>query len=247
MELCCKNLSLVVDFAAGCITSLIVRGQERLVAKAPLFTIRLRDRAGEAKILSIADAKKCTETKTGALYTDFSGANLSVEVFLTEEQGEAAWRISATPGNDGYFVEWVDFPPITLPKLAENNPQGTGGKILFPYNEGVLISDIDLREGMWMQHTDAEYPSLGCFTIFPNMVCSQMLAYLWEDAGLYVGAHDEKRSVKEIDFLKETDGVTLRMRLFCGTDFGQAFAMDYPIVFAATEGHWESAAERYRQ
>jgi hypothetical protein len=82
--------------------------------------------------------------------------------------------------------------------------------------------------------------------MFPNMVCSQMLAYLWEDAGLYIGAHDEKRGVKDINFLKAENGVTLRFRLFTGADFGKSFATDYPIVFAVTEGKWEAAAERYR-
>ncbi len=242
-----KELTLTVDFQKGCISSLIIRGRERLAAPEPLFAVRLRDKAGKLFLLTSYDARLCAEQKDGALYSDFPLADISVRICLNDENGEAAWRISVTPQNDSYFVEWVDFPKINLPKLVVNNTDGNGGRILFPYNEGVLVSDLDLRERTRFTHVDAEYPSMGKYSVFPNMICSQMLAYLWDDAGLYIGAHDEKRGVKEIDFLKEAEGVTLRFRLFCGTDFGEKFETEYPIVFTATEGKWESAAERYRK
>lgn len=38
----------------------------------------------------------------------------------------------------------------------------------------------------------------------------------------------------------------MRMRLYCGADFGAQFKMDYPVILCATEGRWEAAAERYR-
>jgi hypothetical protein len=84
---------------------------------------------------------------------------------------------------------------------------------------------------MWLHHNEPEYPSMGSYSIFPNMLSSQMIAYLWNDIGLYIGAHDERRGVKEIDFLTQNGGVTLRMRLFCGVDFGEKFETEYPIVF----------------
>jgi hypothetical protein len=98
---------------------------------------------------------------------------------------------------DGLCAEWVDFPLAALPKLAEN---GGGGEILFPYNEGALVRDIDAREESPFNHKEPVYPSHGSYAVFPNMVCSQMLSYHWGDLGLYIGAHDPARGVKGIDF-----------------------------------------------
>ena len=238
-----RDLVIAVDFEKGNISSLSIRGKERLASAVPLFALRLRDKAGVVTDLTAYDAETCTPTEDGAIY-GFSAAALSVAVHLTDEGGEAAWRISATPQNEDFLVEWVEFPKINLP-LLRDNAEG-GGRILFPFNEGVLVSDIDRHERAWITRHDAEYPSRGNYSVFPNMICSQMLAYLWEDVGLYVGAHDGRRGVKEIDFLKEGEGVSLRFRLFCGVDFGEPFEPTYPIVFSVTGGNWESAAERYR-
>ena len=242
-----KKLELTVDFEKGYISSLLLRGKERIASALPLFAIRLRDRAGQTATYTAYDAKKRVETEDGAIYDGFEKADLSVRVYLTEEHGEAAWRISVMPKNDDVLVEWVEFPKINLPMLVDNNTEGNGGRILFPYNEGALVSDIAFRECSWFRHEDAQYPSKGSFAVFPNMVCSQMLAYLWQDEGLYIGIHDEKRGVKEIDFIREANGVTLRFRIFCGRDFGEGFSTDYPVIFSVTDGKWESAAERYRR
>lgn len=241
-----KDTVLSVDFQKGHIVSLFIKGKERIASLVPLFSLCLRNRAGETEICNAYGAKACVETEDGAIYKDFENADLSVRVYLTEENGDAAWRISVMPNDKDSFVEWVEFPKIALPALVDNNTNGDGGKILYPYNEGALVSDLALREASKFMHRDAEYPSRGSFSVFPNMICSQMLAYLWEDAGLYVGAHDKKRGVKEIDFLKEGEGVAFRFRLFTGCGFGESFATDYPILFSVTTGSWESAADRYR-
>lgn len=246
MVLKSEKLTIEADFKSGVISSLVIGGEQRLADTAPLFGIRLRDREGNAVCVSAFDAKECRETENGAVYSGFNGIELTVRVSFEIADGDVEWRISAKPEDDEYFVEFVDFPMVTLPALEANNEIGNGGKILYPYNEGALISDINVRESTWFRHCDAEYPSKGSYSVFPNMICSQMLAYLWSNAGLYIGAHDEGRGVKEIDYLKDENGVRLRFRLFCGVDFGEEFKTDYPIVFSATDGRWESAAEKYR-
>ena len=242
-----KKLFLQIDFQKGTISSLRVNGVERIAASSPLFRLRLRDVEGNALVLSVNDARTCIEEPNGALYKDFAAANISVRVYLTEENGEAAWRISAKPSDGRYFFEWVELAPVTLPALTDDNSNGNGGRVLFPYNEGVLISSTEDHDKWFSWYGESEYPSQGGFPIFPNMVCSQMLAYLWDDAGLYVGAHDSKRGIKDINIVKSTHGVAIRFRLFCGTDFGEEFKTDYPLIFSVTDGNWESAAERYRQ
>ena len=242
-----KNMTVSLDRSKGHIASLTVNGKERIAETTPIFRIRLRDEKGNATILSAYDAKKKTPTADGAIYTDFPSIDVSVRIHLSDENGEAAWRIEVTPNTSEYFVEWTDFPLVTLPNLEDNNSDGNGGKLLFPYNEGALISDATCREETALRYADPEYPSMGCYAIFPNMICSQMIAYLWKDSGLYLGAHDAKRSVKGIDFLQADKGITLRFRLFCGVNPGEAFKTEYPIIWAVTEGRWESAADRYRE
>lgn len=246
MQLALKNMSLTIDFETGTVTSLQIGGKERLAGSTPLFRVNLLDEKGTAREYTVYDAAECRRTEDGAVYTGFASMpGLEVQVHITAENGEAAWRVEVTPGSEDWLAEWVDFPLITLPELKENNPGG--GSILFPYNEGALVSDLAKRESSHLRHMNPSYPSEGCYPVFPNMVCSQMLAYIWQDAGLYMGAHDEKRGVKGIDFYPGANGgVTMQMRLFCGVDAGERFCQNYPIIWSAVEGKWESAAERYR-
>ena len=241
-----SNMTLTVDFATGQIASLVLGGKQRVAAPAPIFALRLRDAKGNATVYSAKDATAATPTEDGAMYSGFGLQGLCVQVHLTEQKGSAAWRIGVKGLDAEHFVEWVDFPLVTLPALRENNENGDGGQILLPYNEGVLVSDNDHRQQTDFRHWEPEYPSLGCYPVFPNMISSQMMAYLWEDAGLYLGAHDAQRGVKGISFYPENGGTTMQMRLFCGVDFGQDFTMDYDIVWMAIDGRWESAAELYR-
>lgn len=243
-----KNMTITADFAHGTITSLIIHNKERLCGKLPLFRVGLRDTDGVLSTVSAFDAKKCVLTNDGACYTDFVCTDavqplpLSLQIHLNEKNGEAAWRVETAPNTADMLVEWVDFPLLSLPRLCESDPLGKGGKILYPFNEGVLVLDERKKN-----HREPQYPSLGNYSIFPNMVCSQMIAYLWEDAGLYMGAHDPARGLKCIDFYGENDGVTMQMRLYCGVSYGEAYQSDFDVVWAVTDANWESAAERYRQ
>ena len=79
------------------------------------------------------------------------------------------------------------------------------------------------------------------------MIFAQMQAYLWDDVGLYIGAHDDHRGVKGIDFYQIDDGLQMQMRIFCGCNFGEAYSTDFPVVWSIVESGWESAAERYRE
>ena len=248
MRICTDTgMILSVDFSAGHITSLLINGTERVIAHTPLFRVRLRDGAGQAYHCTAYEAGTRAETEFGGLYCDFPAPfeELTVTVTLSEADGGACWGISATPNTKDAFVEWVDFPRVTLPDLKRENPK-TGGEILLPYNEGILVSSHLERDCTDFRFWEPEYPSIGCYSLFPNMISSQMMAYLWKDAGLYIGIHDPERGVKSLDFFRDGDGTTMQSRLFCGIDFGETFTTDYPVVWKATDGRWESAAEIYR-
>lgn len=247
-----ERMTLKVDFDAGVVDSLWIGGSDRLTARIPIFTVRLRNRAGEKICFDASMAQKCQTLADGAVYSDFAHPThadeikaVSVRVYLCEEDGEAAWRVSVSVGCDDLLCEWVDFARVSLPKPIQNDARG--GEILLPYNEGVLVSELKENEMTASRHKEPEYPSLGIYSMFPHMMSSQMMAYLWEDVSFYYGAHDTARVPKGIDYLPGDDGVLLRMRLFCGVDFGEEYHTDYPIVWAALPGGWASAAERYRQ
>ena len=241
------SMTLSVDFSAGHITSLIIDGIERMSATTPLFRVRLRDGEGNTTHLTAYDAATRTEGETGATYTGFPAPyeSLTVAVTLTAKDSGADWGITVSPNTADAFAEWVDFPRVTLPDLKRENP-ATGGEVLLPYNEGILVSSHAERDVTDFRFWEPEYPSLGCYSLFPNMISSQMMAYLWEDCGLYLGAHDAARGVKAIDFFRDGGNTTMQMRHFCGVNFGEPYTMDYPIVWKATDGRWESAAEIYR-
>ena len=243
-----SDMTLTVDFTAGHITSLKLNGAERVAATSPLFSLRLRDRDGQAACYTVYDAAVRTETERGGLYTGFPAphGDVTVRVSLTTENDSLLWRIRVDPASDSAFAEWIDFPRVTLPALAEENVANSGGEILLPYNEGVLIANNTARAATDFRFWDPEYPSIGCYSLFPNMLSSQMMAYLWPETGLYMGAHDPDRGIKALDFYGDGSGTTMQMRLFCGVDFGEPFETAYPIVWAACDGAWESAAEIYR-
>ena len=245
----CKldNMTLSVDFATGHITSLILNDIERVVAATPLFRVRLRDGAGQTYHYTAYEAGTRAETKFGGLYCDFPAPfeDLAVAVTLTEADGGVRWGITVNPNAKDAFAEWVDFPRVTLPDLKREDPE-RGGEMLLPYNEGILVSSHLERDATDFRFWEPEYPSIGCYSLFPNMISSQMMAYLWKDCGLYIGAHDPDRGVKAVDFYRDGEGTTVQPRLFCGVDFGEHFETDYPLVWKATDGCWESSAEIYR-
>jgi len=234
--------SLRVDFAAGHITSLTLGGKEQRAAAVPLFTVRLRDAAGAAHDLTTYDAHVCRLTDDGAVYGGFP-LDLSVHVSLTAAESGAAWRISID-NRCGMLLDWVDFPSVALRPLKKN---GGEGQILFPFNEGALVDDLAVRERSWFPHKDPEYPSLGAYPVFPNMISSQFLCYLSGGLGLYCGAHDAARGLKGIDFLPCGDGVALRLRLFCGGRFGESWTCGFPIEWKFFRGDWQDGAELYRR
>ena len=120
------------------------------------------------------------------------------------------------------------------------------GRILYPYNEGAIVDDMEFRERNWRHH-DAFYPSHGIFSVYPNMLFSQFLCYLFDGKGFYLGAHDEKRGVKQIDFYKTETGIAFQIRIFKGLQFGEDYVSEFPIVWETFDGDWQDGAEIYKK
>ena len=251
-----KDIDLKIDFQKGDIASLIIGGRERVRTRVPLFRFRLRNKEeGRAYDFSAYDASDVKETGDGAEFRLFAkstglrglNAGLAVKVKVLSDGEKIFWNIDIDIRDSEFFVDYCDFPLVNLPPLRANNSVGDGGAVLIPFNEGAVCDDITAREATDFGYWDPDYPSLGCYCMFPNMVSSQFISYLWENSGLYESACDVRRGPKQIDFYREKDGVTLLMRLFAGTEFGEPFKPGYPVVWKATDGSWESSAAEYRE
>ena len=236
------NLDYKVDFKRGYVASVVVNSMELIASKAPLFTVAMMNQEGIRIVIDTFMAQNCKVEGSNAVYTGFP---VDMEVTVTVTGDEIAdWRIQVI-NNSQMAVEWVCFPNVTLKPLYKNGGQGT---ILFPFNEGVLVDDIERRESSDFRHHEPEYPSFGGYAMFPNMICSQFMCYLFEDKGFYMGAHDSGRGIKAIDFYPDHDNnVVMQFKMFCGTEFGGSYESSFPIVWAAFEGDWHDGAELYRR
>lgn len=240
MRLIGKNIELVLDEENGVVSYLKIRDLECLQAQCPIFVARLRNLEG--KCFYIDSREKLNVSINGSKITysgfdkDFSSLCITVSVVANDN---ISWQITVSGVPQNYALEWVEFPKVCLPSLIDNNENG--GKILFPHDEGVILSDERS-----LPRYEPEFPSSGAYFTFPNKICSQFIAYLFDDVGLYVGAHDPSRSLKGVDFYPYENGVAMQMRLYSGVDYGQDFIQDYPIVWQVCLGNWQSPCEIYR-
>ena len=245
-----------VDPVHGCITSLTVGTIPLIAAESPLFTFCVRTPDAQTEeFFSMQGALCDTKNVDNALvlsYNGFGGAAEGMTVTLAlAVVGDALESRISVHNEGGNMVEWVGVLPLILPKL-----KGEGGaldaEILYPFNEGAIVDSMAMRESSWLTDHNPQYPSMGCYPVFPNMVFAQMMAYLYDgDHGreaLYFGAHDSVRGVKVVDFVSAADGegVEMRFRYYCGVDYGADYEADFPLVIKAVTGGWEAAAEVYR-
>lgn len=245
MEIISKGIELFLDAEKGKIASLRLSGKEIAVGDIPIFRVRMRDEKGNKYLLSPCDAKISSASNGQLCFTEFDGDFSALKVSVCACEGDGIeWSVAITDVPSGYAAEWIDFPMLRLPHLKDNFEGG--GSILFPYNEGGLVTDTAKRERWYFRHMEPEYPSHGSYSMFPNMICSQFLAYLFDDKGLYIGVHDPARAVKGIGFYPDDEGVNVQLRLFTGVDYGESYLPEFKIVWKACGGNWESAADIYR-
>ncbi|MBO5212771.1 MAG: hypothetical protein J6B60_04440 [Clostridia bacterium] len=236
-----KEIEFSINTESGVISSLMLKGKERCVSDSSIFCARLRDKSGNCIYIDSTKAQICRITDGCIVYSGFGKdfSELTAKIKITADD-EILWQISIESVSCEYAIEWVEFPKICFPRLIDNNTNG--GKILFPYDEGTILTNETL-----LPRYEPEFPSSGAYFMFPNKVCSQFLAYLFDDIGLYIGAHDPKRGLKCIDFYPADDGISLQIRLFSGADFGESFTPKFPVVWKVCTGEWKSAADIYRR
>ena len=239
-----NDTAVYFDFENGKVSSVRYKGVEISAKDGDIFSIRLTDREGNIADYSSSDADAVKMGRNTVEYAGFP-EDFSVTVFIAEGEDGFSLRF-AVNNNTDKIVEHIEALPLILKSFIKN---GGIGKMLFPYNEGVLVEDDDLRAPSHLQHLEPGYPTITSCGLFPNMLSSQFLAYLFEGHGLYIGVHDEARGPKELDYyaIDEQKNIKVEIRLYSGKSYGEDFAPDYDVVYRFFDGDWQDGADIYKQ
>ena len=230
-----KRICIKTDGAY--LTSLKIGCSEIADKPSPLFRMRMISKDGSKFEFDATDAKNIF--RQGEEYV-FSGLPYDVTVKLVIHKTDRICVFASVENRTDMAIEWIVLMPVRLPAL-QGDGGADGSSILLPYNEGVIVSTLKNVPDL-----SPEYPSLGSYMMFPNMMCSQVASYLYKDGGdryLTVAAKDKDRGPKEIT----VRGGELSFKLYCGADFGADAAIDYPLEFTAGDGGWEAAVTGYRE
>lgn len=230
-----KRIGIETDGAY--LTSLKVGCTEIADKLSPLFRMRMISKDGSKFEFDATDAKNVI--RNGDEYI-FSGLPCDVTVKLVIRVTDRVCVFASAENRTDMAIEWIVLMPVALPAL-QGDGGADGSSLLLPYNEGVIVSTLKNVPDL-----SPEYPSLGSYMMFPNMMFSQVTSYLYKDGGdryLTIAAKDKDRGPKEIT----VRGGELLFKLYCGTDFGADAAFDYPMEFTAGDGEWEAAVTGYRE
>lgn len=240
-ELSGDGIRLIFDAEHGEVISLADGEREYIAARLPIFRAAFLDACGKRLTEDASSMKPIACSQSGnVISASYEGA-LCTATVTAELCDGILWGITVSPRSD-LTAEWVNYPQIAVSdKLSRD-----GSRILWGFNEGVLIDDIDERERIF-GYIEPDYPSKGVMGLYPAIVETQFMAYLDGSGGLYLGAHDAEDALKGVDFYRVGNGaVLLQLRHFCGCRPGDEYRMPYPVVTRSFIGGWECAAEIYR-
>ena len=239
-----KNQSLIsVDFEQGEITKIVAFGSENILrGKTPVFSLKLRNERGESSVITAFD---CTFVSFDGKHAKYRHEAADVSVFVKKKKDGLLWRISVrnkTPD----LIEWTELAAFGVPEKLKDE-EGGSGEIVYPYNEGVLVTDMQKRMTSPFPYIEPEYPSSGRYSVFPNMVSSQFLAYVTDGFGIYLGLHDRERTTKHIDFRYGEGCIKLQMRTYSNASYGQDYDMPFFLDMTLFCGSCFDACSLYRK
>ena len=234
--------SVMIDFKQGEIAGIFHQARQLNEGRTSLFALKLRDRLGKSYVISSQSCQFVAFDGNVAYYTD---KNVDVSLTLQVKNGGLVCRVNVKNKTQD-LLEWVELLSFSVGKALQDEADGKG-EIVYPYNEGCRVTNMAYRESMPFRYVEPDYPSKNTFSIFPNMVFTQFIAYLVGGKGIYLGMHDAERTTKHVDFCYEENHIKIFMRAFCDVEYGEDYAMPFDSVLRVFEGDWTSAAEIYRQ
>ncbi len=195
-------------------------------------------------LADVTTAKSCFVEKGEGLYrieySDFDVQNLSAVVEITYFDNDPLIHWNAEIKSD-LQLEWVEFPSVSIPDTFAD--KGENSRLLWPYNEGVLVDSVADRQKHWA-YRDPEYPSAGNYGMCPGMVFAPFMAVTADNGGLYIASHDKEQNTYLVDFCPENDGVRLKLRVYPGIN-GGCYKTEQDTVLGVFDGDWYNAAQIY--
>ena len=235
-----KETAVALDLERGELAAILHQGKSVDGGRLPIFSVKLRKKTGESYVLPSTAFSFVRFADNAA---EYSGVALDVRVRFQQRKDGLTCRAdikNKTPD----MIEWIELLPFSVPKKLKDE-QGGVGEIVYPYNEGCRVTNMAYRESMPFRYCEPEYPSKNTYSIFPNMVFAQFIAYTVGGFGIYMGMHDEERATKHIDFCYHNDGIKILMRSFCDVTYGQDYSMPFDCVLTFFKGGWYQAADIY--
>lgn len=233
---------IVVDEVKATIKSAVYRGRELIDGETSLFAVKIRSRDGSSRIVSADKLKFIGYEDKFAVY-DSEDLHVGLSIEETENGLKFGLRVKNKTKD---LLEWAELPSVSVfGKLRGES--GGRGEIVFPFNEGGLITDMRMRESMPLKYKEPDYPSESLFDIFPNVICSQFIAYILDGAGMFIGLLDEERITKHIDFRYNGNNVKLQTRTFCNANYSEDYFMPFDCGLRFFEGDWHDACDIYRE
>lgn len=232
-----------VDLNNAVITSIANDNQQLVCGNVSMFAVKLRNHDGSGVIIDASDCTFASFDGTTACYTH-PQMDVHLHLGLSSDKTSFVLRADVTNKTD-CLVEWIELMSVDVfGKLRDE--LGGKGAIVYPFNEGGLVTNMAYRESMPYKYDEPKYPSKSGYSIFPNMICSQFLAYVVQNFGLYLGMHDSERTTKHVDFRYHGDCIKLQMRVFANANYGESYTMPFDCVMQTFKGDWHVACEIYR-
>lgn len=235
-----KN-SITVDFANKTVSSLKFKNEEMIHGNDSFFFLRMRDRDNSRHLLAAKDFK-FEKYEDGKAY--YSHKEADVVLTISELKNGLKWSIKVINHTD-YLLEQVEIMSLGFcPQLKD---EGGKGEIDVPYNEGVRVTSMKNRETSVFRYYDVDYPSLGIYYMYPNMISSPFMAYIHNETGIYLAMLDKECTPKHIDFRYFEDTIKTEMSVFTNIDYGQDYEMNFDSVMLLFEGDYFDACGLYRE
>ncbi|MBQ8726681.1 MAG: hypothetical protein IJY84_06250 [Clostridia bacterium] len=232
--------SVAIDFERGVIAKIISGDEQLNCGFAPLFSVKMRDRIGKSRVIESTKCQFESFSDGVARYT-FEQFNIQV---LVAVNGDGLRLRANVQNKTADLLEWIELASFSVcEKLG--GEEGGKGEIIYPYNEGCIVNNMAYRESMPFKYVEPDYPSKNSFSIFPNMVFAQFIAYKCDKTGVYLGMHDCERTTKHVDFCYYQGGIKVFMRAFCDLSYGEDYQMPFDCVLQFFDGDWYEAVDIY--
>lgn len=235
-----NNLFVEIDFGNKYVSSINFENEELIHGKLPFFVIKLRDRDANKEYINASQFEFVSFDGTNAIYKH---EKVDVTLSINQLENGLKWGVSIK-NHTSKIIEQVELMTVGFNKELEEEC-GTG-EVVIPYNEGARITSLKRRDENGFTYREVDYPSYGTSYVYPNMISSPFMAYIFNKKGVYFGMHDETFTPKHID-VREYEGVLkTEMSVFTNTNYGEDYQMKFESLMIFFKGDFYDACDIYR-